>query len=71
MAHLITLILDSYYRITVGIQDPASCQIRHLSVVLELFLICLRIPPASLKLHWEIYYLKNGVRIRFLNRQIT
>lgn len=68
MAHLITLILDSYCRITVGIQGPASCQMRHLSVLVELFLICLRTPPASPKRHWEIHYLKNGIRIRFLKK---
>lgn len=44
----------------------ASCQRRNLSVLLELFLICLRIPPASPNVHLEMYYLMNGVMIRFL-----
>lgn len=44
----------------------ASCQRRNLSVLLQLFLICLRIPPASPNIHLEMYYLKNGIMIRFL-----
>ena len=45
--------------------SKAACQIRNLSVLLELFLICLRIPPASPNIHFEMYYLKNGIMIRF------
>jgi len=45
--------------------SKASCQRRNLSVLLELFLICLRIPPASPNIHFEMYYLKNGIMIRF------
>lgn len=43
----------------------ASCQRRNLSVLLELFLICLRIPPASPNIHLEMYCLMNGIMIRF------